>query len=416
MTTRAGHLGAAFLAGTLTVLAGCTNPAGEPEEPAANRLENAVAVASGRPGGRLDSVTVRVGYVGNVWSPPTPVPGRTVVWQVAGGGGSVAPSRSVSDASGIATATWTLGPQLGLQTLTVTLPGIDTLLVQGYVVPDTTLQISFVRSGQFCLLRLADRALRCVPWDGRDGAYSWSPAGDRITFVSSRSGHSELYTMRPDGSEQVRLTTTPGENKASPAWSPDGRWIAFASDSGRIHLVAPDGSSDTTLSRPGAQVSHPTWAPDASRLAVVAEYPNPSGNDDIRQIEILGRDGARTVLTATVDDVVSRDVSLPEWSPSGDVIALWWCESYGTAGWGCRTDFIAPDGTGRRHTSLGQAPSWSPDGTVLAWLGGWCDTFDCEPGYVDLRIGCEGVWQIPLAPGLRPVASPRWRPVPGARR
>jgi CubicO group peptidase (beta-lactamase class C family) len=49
----------------------------------------------------------------------------------------------------------------------------------------------------------------------------WGP-GDRIAFAS----HSDLWTVRPDGSDPVRLGGSPGRDY-QPAWSPDARWIAF---------------------------------------------------------------------------------------------------------------------------------------------------------------------------------------------
>jgi len=48
----------------------------------------------------------------------------------------------------------------------------------------------------------------------------------KIAFVSSRDGNFEIYAMNPDGSGQTRLTTNPATD-FDPAWSPDGRRIAY---------------------------------------------------------------------------------------------------------------------------------------------------------------------------------------------
>ena len=61
---------------------------------------------------------------------------------------------------------------------------------------------------------------------GTYAAPAWSPDGRKIAFVSDRDGNSEIYVMNADGSGQRRLTRNPAYD-ADPAWSPDGRTIAF---------------------------------------------------------------------------------------------------------------------------------------------------------------------------------------------
>jgi hypothetical protein len=50
----------------------------------------------------------------------------------------------------------------------------------------------------------------------------------RIAFESNATGNWEIYSVNPDGTGQTQLTTNPAEER-DPAWSPDGRKIAFAS-------------------------------------------------------------------------------------------------------------------------------------------------------------------------------------------
>lgn len=63
--------------------------------------------------------------------------------------------------------------------------------------------------------------------ENRDPA--WSPDGQRLAFVSNRSGSWEVWTMRPDGSDQRQITHTHSPGAAHPVWSPDGQWILFLS-------------------------------------------------------------------------------------------------------------------------------------------------------------------------------------------
>ena len=59
---------------------------------------------------------------------------------------------------------------------------------------------------------------------------AWSPDGKRIAFASNRGGYSEIYTMRPNGTDIRRLTTSDTlwmEEHSDPEWSPDGKTIIF---------------------------------------------------------------------------------------------------------------------------------------------------------------------------------------------
>jgi dipeptidyl aminopeptidase/acylaminoacyl peptidase len=51
----------------------------------------------------------------------------------------------------------------------------------------------------------------------------------KIAFMSDRDGNEEVYVMNPDGSGPVNLTNNPAID-LKPAWSPDGKRIAFASN------------------------------------------------------------------------------------------------------------------------------------------------------------------------------------------
>jgi dipeptidyl aminopeptidase/acylaminoacyl peptidase len=85
------------------------------------------------------------------------------------------------------------------------------------------------------LLRLTNHA-------GRDKDPAWSPDGKRIAFTSDRAGSSDIYVMNADGSNLLRRTQT-GSSEA-PAWSPDGTKIAFSSLRGGefgIYVMSVDG-------------------------------------------------------------------------------------------------------------------------------------------------------------------------------
>jgi Tol biopolymer transport system component len=120
----------------------------------------------------------------------------------------------------------------------------------------------------------------------------WSPDGRTIAFGSERDGNVELYVMTPDGSNQRRLTRSP-EAEESLAWSPDGRKIAFERTTwsptvtiegdihrlGRplrheIYVMNADGSKQQLLARGSA----PAWSPDGRRIAFRSAR---DGNGDV---------------------------------------------------------------------------------------------------------------------------------------
>lgn len=64
---------------------------------------------------------------------------------------------------------------------------------------------------------------------GNDDASAWSPDGDWLAFVSNTLGDYDLWLMEPDGSGPQQLTEDTGAD-VHPAWSPDGEHLVFASD------------------------------------------------------------------------------------------------------------------------------------------------------------------------------------------
>lgn len=94
---------------------------------------------------------------------------------------------------------------------------------------------------------------------------SYSADGRRIAFESNRSGnYQELWTSDADGTNAVQLTF--GDSwSGSPQWSPDGRWIAFDSQSGErwgIYKIPSQGGRPIRFtSAPGSQI-RPTWSHD----------------------------------------------------------------------------------------------------------------------------------------------------------
>ena len=97
---------------------------------------------------------------------------------------------------------------------------------------------------------------------------SLSPSGNRVA-VALRG---EILTVPREKGDDRNLTQTPGVHERSPAWSPDGKWIAFFSDASgeyALRLAPQDGKGETRdISIAGAGFySDPRWSPDSKWLS-----------------------------------------------------------------------------------------------------------------------------------------------------
>jgi TolB protein len=174
------------------------------------------------------------------------------------------------------------------------------------------------RSYELYLLRSpALRRLTSDRWI--DDQISWSPDGARIVFSSNRGfGQFGLWVMNANGTGFRRLTS----NGAVPAWSPDGRTIAFVRTTGpadEIWLMDADGRNQRRLTVPPRSTnvygkdSMPEWSPSGKELAFVRRY---RGRTDIYVTSVDGHVHAHRLTNH------AGAHTWPAWSPDGKRIAF----------------------------------------------------------------------------------------------
>lgn len=192
----------------------------------------------------------------------------------------------------------------------------------------------------------------------------WEPTSGRIVFTSDRSAGSNIWSMNPDGTDLVQLTTL--GHSFWPVWSPDGWKIAFTLGGGleQIHVMNADGSGLTRLTSSYHHEEAPAWSPDGTRVAF-ARYTLTWGPEDIYVVDADGS-GNEVQLTSHP----ARDF-LPAWSPDGSRIAFTTDRDGNEEVYVMNADGSDPVNLTRHPASdVVWAGAWSPDGTRLVFQTG----------------------------------------------
>lgn len=145
-------------------------------------------------------------------------------------------------------------------------------------------------------------------------AFHLSPSGRRAVIATN----GELFTIATDRGDVTRLTNTPGAREVQPAWSPDGKLIAFVADrSGREEVWVCDerGGSLKQISDGDSVKTQLTWSPDGKSILY-------TGSDK----KLYRHDFAsnKTTVLAQGDVVMfgGSGVMNPQWSPDGQWVSF----------------------------------------------------------------------------------------------
>ena len=162
------------------------------------------------------------------------------------------------------------------------------------------------------------------------------PDGERIVFVSTRTGRPQLYSIRVDGTQRAAIATP--RPAAAPALSPDGRHLAYASDG--LYEVGVDGSGERRLTTVGRDAA-PRYTPDGRVLLFLRD----EGARTRRLYRLALAGGTPAPMTPdgmTVDDY---DVN-----PAGDPLLCLVVSSIGRSSITPSLGFVGADGRFTRAT------------------------------------------------------------------
>ncbi len=221
-----------------------------------------------------------------------------------------------------------------------------------------------------------------------------SPDGREIIFTSYKRGNPDLYKRALSSTVDVPISTRRGLNITG-AWSPDGTKIALAlSKDGNTELytINRDGSAPTRLTVSHSANVSPAWSPDGSKIAFVSDR---MGRPQIFVMDANGGNVHR--LTTNGGSNFN-----PAWSPKGDKIA------YTHQSGSFQIYLMNADGSGNTQlTTVGrnERPRWSPDGRLLAFSS---ERSGSDSIYV-MRLDGSGQTKVSHTTGqnIHPVWTPR---------
>lgn len=199
------------------------------------------------------------------------------------------------------------------------------------------------------------------PGDERDPA--WSPDGRQLAYASNRDGNWDLYVYDLASRETRRLTYDLAF-QAAPAWSPDGFWLVYENYTGQsldIYILAVDGS-ETPQRLPGSGALpdfSPAWSPDGRKIAYTSWESGAS-----QDIWVFSLD---TQTAENLTNTPNRNEDFAAWHPTaeGENAGLL---AYSAPDAGSDKIFVrsTTNSDAPRVVGVGRHPAWSPDGSSIA--------------------------------------------------
>lgn len=198
-------------------------------------------------------------------------------------------------------------------------------------------------------------------------SYALAPDGKRLALQISVLGMEAIWLMPGDGTGGASVSTTKGTADRDPAWSPNGRALAFVSNrhgGWRLYVADENGANARLLVRQESEARQPRWSPDGSTIAYLSRSEGDSGWD----LWVTSADGHGVPKQLTHAPLDEED---PRWSSDGERIAI----SFGGGRHRSRRIAIVTIRSGEITEPLPEtwqgdsfSPRWSPDGKRMVFV------------------------------------------------
>jgi len=229
-----------------------------------------------------------------------------------------------------------------------------------------------------------------IAYTGRSGV-----ATTRLVFVGRVGGAKELFVVDYDGAN-LRQITKNGSLNLSPAWSPDGRqlaYVSYAQGTPRLYLYSAEDGTKVNATPAGSDLcSAPEWSPDGQLVAFSSAR---EGNSEIYVLDVASNRARQITFSRGAD-------TAPTWSPSGRELAF-------TSDRSGRPQIYIMDAEGANARAIttgeyNESASWSPAGDRIAYVSRSEGRFDIYTR--DLTSGST----LRLTQGSGNNENPRWSP------
>lgn len=212
-----------------------------------------------------------------------------------------------------------------------------------------------------------------------------------IVWSSNRTGHWQVYKMKADGTEKIRLTNN-SKNCDHPVWSKKGQWIYYQIEKD-IFRMKSDGTHTEEVVEDGFSFD---LSPDGRKLIYIQE----GKNKDTLLIYDLKEKSSEEILPEKNSQFEGKGLRYPTFSPDGEWISF--ASDYPHA-W--TVHMIRKDGTGHFQFGRGCQSQYRPDGKGVIWVKGGEHTL-----YKATPEGKEKAPLFPSLPGRPHCYFPRWSP------
>jgi len=212
-----------------------------------------------------------------------------------------------------------------------------------------------------------------------------------IVWSTLRHGTWQIYKMRADGTDKVRLTDD-RENNSQPTWAKNGEWIYYQCNED-IYRMRPDGSNSQIVVAKGFSFDIGQYG---SKLIYVVNWQD----KDRSAIVLLDLEKGTTeeIIPARAPEFEGKELRYPTVSPDGKWIAF--SSDYPTP-W--TIHMVRTDGSSLYRFAGGCMPQYRPDGSMIAWI---------TSGYHHVYLGTsDGKNQRPFErsiPGRPHSYFPKW--------